>query len=536
MVLDGSDGANGTNGKDGLSVFITYHDNAITSTPATPTGNGTTDGWHTNATKAANWMSQKVAASASEGTWGAPIQICGADGQNGQNGQDGKDGSNGADAVSYWLDLSTTEVVVTKDETEATPNHITLQAYKQIGGNSPTEITSTGVIKWGYNTAAPQNTETTISNIDTAYTYIMVHLIVDNVIYDRQTISILKDGADGGVGPQGRQGAAIRGPVDWKNQATSRRWCNGTLTNTSYPEDAEFIDIVVFNGTYYKCTTSYEGAGSETTAPSSTYWVATDKQYEFVSTNLLLAENAKINFQTSNELYLMDSNGNVTAGAAGGDSINFWAGANEPGNGTFKVYNNGTMEATKGKFGVLEIGEDQWGKEKLYGTSTQTDGSLNNISIQPEIFKMEGADQNGNVLESVVIVPHQDTERYDLKGVITVETKSTTDNGLYTNGMVEAEGFTKSINNHNLFSPFSPLNNLEITFVTDTNYFTKSNGYWVWKGMYLNKVSTNTYPYVIKNSSGEWCFAKTSTATSGVGTGIYTSDHIKQNNRLYIVI
>ena len=432
--------------------------------------------------------------------------------------------------------MSTTEVVVTKDETEASPNYITLQAFKQIGGNSPTEITSTGVIKWGYNTVAPQNTATTISNIDTAYTFIMVHLIVDNVIYDRQTISILKDGADGEVGPQGRQGAAIRGPVDWKNQTTSRRWCNGTLTNTSYPEDAEFIDIVVFNGVYYKCKTSYEGAGSETTAPPSEYWVATDKQYEFVSTNLLLAENAKINFQTSNELYLMDSNGNVTAGAAGGDSVNFWAGANEPGNGTFKVYNNGTMEATKGKFGVLEIGKDQWGKEKLYGTSTQTDGSLNNLSIQPEIFKMEGADQNGNVLESVTIVPHQDTERYDLKGVITVETKSTTDNGLYTNGMVEAEGFTKSINNHNLFSPFSPLNNLEITFVTDTNYFTKSNGYWVWKGMYLNKVSTSTYPYVIKNSSGEWCFAKSSTATSGVGTGIYTSDHIKQNNRLYIVI
>lgn len=232
----------------------------------------------------------------------------------------------------------------------------------------------------------------------------------------------------------------------------------------------------------------------------------------------------------------MDSNGNVTAGAAGGDSVNFWAGANEPVNGTFKVYNNGTMEATKGKFGVLEIGKDQWGKEKLYGTSTQTDGSLNNLSIQPEAFKMEGADQNGNVLESVTIVPHQDTDRYDLKGVITVKTKSTTDNGLYTNGMVEAQGFTKSINNHNLFSPFSPLNNLEITFVTDTNYFTKSNGYWGWKGMYLNKVSTSTYPYVIINSSGEWCFARTSTATSGVGTGIYTSDHIKQNNRLYIVI
>ena len=341
MVLDGNDGKQGAKGDNGLSVFITYHDNAITSTPATPTGNGTTDGWHTNATKEANWMSQKVAASASEGTWGAPIQICGADGQAGQPGKD---------AVSYWLDLSTTEVVVTKGETEASPNHITLKAYKQIGGNSPTEITSTGVIKWGYNTSAPQNTATTISNIDTGYAYIMVHLIVDNVIYDRQTISILQDGDVGPKGDPGRQGAAIRGPVDWKNQTTSRRWCNGTLVNASYPEDAEFIDIVVYNGVYYKCKASYEGAGSETTAPPSEYWVATDKQYEFVSTNLLLAENAKINFQTSNELYLMDNNGNVTAGAAGGNGISFWAGANEPTNSNFRVNYDGSITAKTGTF------------------------------------------------------------------------------------------------------------------------------------------------------------------------------------------
>ena len=181
----------------------------------------------------------------------------------------------------------------------------------------------------------------------------MVHLIVDNVIYDRQTIAIIKDGADGEVGPQGnpgRQGAAIRGPVDWKNQVTSRRWCNGVLENPKYPEDAEFIDIVVYNGTYYKCKTSYEGAGSETTAPPSEYWVATDKQYEFVSTNLLLAENAKINFQTSNELYLMDDNGNVTAGAAGGNGISFWAGSNEPSNGNFKVNYDGSITAKTGTF------------------------------------------------------------------------------------------------------------------------------------------------------------------------------------------
>lgn len=447
-------------------------------------------------------------------------------------------GNNGEDSVSYWLDLSTTAVVVAKGATAATPDSVTLKAFKQIGSNSPTEITSTGVIKWGYSTPVPQRTETTISNIDTASTYIMVHLIVDNVIYDRQTIAIIKDGADGAQGAQGRQGAALRGPVDWKNQTTSRRWCNGTLTNASYPEDAEFIDIVVFNGVYYMCTTSYEGKGSETTAPPSEYWKATDKQYEFVATNLLMAENAKINFQTSNELYLMDSNGNVTAGASGGDGVNFWAGANEPGNGAFKVYNNGTMEATKGKFGLLEIGTDDLGNGILYGTSTKIDGGTNNISIQPQKFEINGRDENGNVSQSVTIAPSQDPDYMDDRGIVIVESNYAEDNGIYTNAMVEAEGYTKSINDHKFFTPFSPVNNLEITFVTDTDYFTKSNGFWVWRGMYLGRVSTTTYPYIIENSDGEWCFSPRNTQTSAgfVRSGIYTSKHIKQNNRLYIVI
>ena len=78
MVLDGSDGANGTPGSNGLSVFITYNDS--TTTPSAPTGNGTTNGWHTNATTSAIWMSQKVAADATSGTWGTPIKIKGENG------------------------------------------------------------------------------------------------------------------------------------------------------------------------------------------------------------------------------------------------------------------------------------------------------------------------------------------------------------------------------------------------------------------------------------------------------------------------
>lgn len=93
MVADGNDGATGAAGSDGLSVFITYHDSE--SQPAVPTGNGTSDGWHTNATNAVIWMSQKVAASSSTGSWGTPIKIKGNKGDTGPQGVPGTPGKDG---------------------------------------------------------------------------------------------------------------------------------------------------------------------------------------------------------------------------------------------------------------------------------------------------------------------------------------------------------------------------------------------------------------------------------------------------------
>ena len=93
MVADGNDGTNGAAGSDGLSVYITYHDSE--SQPAVPTGNGTSDGWHTNATNAVVWMSQKIAASASTGSWGNPIKIKGNTGNTGPQGIPGTPGKDG---------------------------------------------------------------------------------------------------------------------------------------------------------------------------------------------------------------------------------------------------------------------------------------------------------------------------------------------------------------------------------------------------------------------------------------------------------
>ena len=102
----GADGKDGTNGTNGLSVWITYHDD--TTTPATPTGDGTLNGWHTDLTAAVVWMSQKVAASASSGTWGTPVRIVGADGKPGAKGDDGV--SVTSTEVEYYLSTSETEL------------------------------------------------------------------------------------------------------------------------------------------------------------------------------------------------------------------------------------------------------------------------------------------------------------------------------------------------------------------------------------------------------------------------------------------
>ena len=102
----GADGKDGTNGTNGLSVWITYHDG--TTTPAKPTADGTLNGWHTDLTDAVVWLSQKVAASASSGTWGTPVRIVGADGKPGTKGDDGV--SVTSTEVEYYLSTSETEL------------------------------------------------------------------------------------------------------------------------------------------------------------------------------------------------------------------------------------------------------------------------------------------------------------------------------------------------------------------------------------------------------------------------------------------
>ena len=71
-------GSTGDKGESGLSVFYTYNDSE--TKPATPTGDGSTGGWHRTSSENVVWMSIKNAKTDAEGAWGIPFRVRGADG------------------------------------------------------------------------------------------------------------------------------------------------------------------------------------------------------------------------------------------------------------------------------------------------------------------------------------------------------------------------------------------------------------------------------------------------------------------------
>jgi len=213
MVLDGSDGQDGTNGSNGLSVFITYNDSS--TTPNTPTGNGTANGWHTNATSTSIWMSQKVAENASSGAWGSPIKIKGEKGQDGKTpvkGVDYFDGSNGKDGTSivwkgtYDSAPSNPENGWAYYDTNAKASYVYQNGWYQmsvdgVGVNGTT-------VTYGKSTSAttkPTSWTTTIPTV-TEGEYLWTQTVIDYTDAskpDTVTYTYAKQGADGQPGVAG---------------------------------------------------------------------------------------------------------------------------------------------------------------------------------------------------------------------------------------------------------------------------------------------------------------------------------------------
>ena len=491
----------------------------------------------------------------------------------------GANGTDGADAVTYWLAPEADAIQVSSGGT-ASPSTINCKAYKQVGGNTPVELTTseTPYIYWGYNTKNPSTAYTGENiTVDTTKNYICFRLwdSNNNTQYDIETIPILHDGQNGKDG-QGRQGAAIRGPVEWLS-TSARRWCsgNGNAEGVSMEEDYLFIDIIFrivdSKKVYYVCKKTYKQTAGTDWSTVSSFWTQTDEQYEFVASKVLLADNAYIDFLTGNEIYLRDSGGTVTAGAAGGNGISFWAGNDQPGDAPYQVNYDGSLKSTKGTFGCLTIGEDSYGRSSLFGQTG--DGTYEyELKMSPEAISFKGALDSGTsqeVAEVVAICPNRNsrTPFGDYAAAINIisdESTGTTPaiqkTAIYTNETIEAAKFSQETQNLNKNMDKMPytgglvstpgLFGLEIVFQTSTpsgtTYFTQDSDSGTWKFLGMDTgVRYTEYPYVdVQNSVsasetnylGYWAFYASPNGLkiwSGIaGPNIVT----KKNGVMYIQV
>ena len=352
MVVDGSDGADGAAGSDGLSVFITYNDS--TSQPSVPTGNGTTGGWYTNATSTAIWMSQKVAASASDGAWGTPIKIKG-------------DKGDGYTQMGQFR----TGMVVPK-----------MGVVSMGGGSYVAKVSTTNPPLWCWT----DNAGNRFTFNDGGY---CLTGDVNTAEYDvwAEKGEPGKDGVDGKPGEDGKDGVqGIQGCIirdsEWTTGVTYRN--DESLTNGT-----RYIDIVMVRNNsavdgwdVYKCIKTHTSSSS-ITYTNTTYWTELSNVGP-IYTSLIIAKNASLNFVQGNELLIKDSNNNVVAGLTGGSSkeagttpIRIWAGGKVPGNAPFRVDQNGNLVATKAN---------------ITGTITATGGNVGGFSISSSSMESVSGD------------------------------------------------------------------------------------------------------------------------------------------------
>ena len=349
MVVDGSDGADGAAGSNGLSVFITYNDS--TSQPSVPTGNGTTGGWHTNATSGAIWMSQKVASSASDGTWGTPIKIKGDKGES-------------ITAMGRWY----TGLIVPK------------QGVVTMGGSSYiAKKETTNPPLWTVTTSSGQRIKQTQDSGKT-YGYILSgemnsaeYDLLASKGEDGKPGVDGKPGADGKPGEKGEQG--IQGCIirhsEWAVGVTYRN--DEALTSgTRYVDIAMIRNNAAIDGwDVYKCNTTHTSSESNKPGVSSSTWTKLSGVGP-IYTSLVIAKNASIDFMQGNQLLIKKSDGKtVTAGLSGsekGSKVRIWAGAHEPDDAPFRVLESG----------------------KMIGTDVELTGTINAISGTIAGFKISG--------------------------------------------------------------------------------------------------------------------------------------------------
>ena len=477
-------------------------------------------------------------------------------------GQSGVPGDPGEDAVSRWIELSANQVKIDASG-NILPPKISAKKWKQVGGNNPIEDQSTN-IRWTYDSSVisvndPSTAYTGEITISSTWNYLTFKLYMGTTpLGETETVPILKDGKDGSTGPQGRRGAAIRGPVIWDSSTDVtmtdlRRWFYCGVQSTLNDLEGQYIDVILHDKQYYVCKNNYEQTNANKNwRDCSNNWTVADSSYEFVAANLLLAENAKINFLTNNELYLVDGSGNITGGAAGGTGINFWAGHQNPSSAPFQVNYDGTMTAKKGQFGCLSIGQDPSIStlDILKGTYQDVQNSITRkIALCPSYLNLDAStnrvriNPGGDGLSNGIIDVECDEDRIATwtPGIVkagSLETMTTSSPGNIIPGSSGLS--TSAAGGAAVITP--GLFNLEIAFVisnstTPSTVFDDSGTTWKFHGI-DTRVPTASYPNLTTYPTsgqyyGYFCFTN---YTNYIITSVLSETATKKNNVIYITI
>ena len=274
-------------------------------------------------------MSQKVASSASDGTWGTPIKIKGDKGES-------------ITAMGRWH----TGLIVPK------------QGVVTMGGSSYiAKKETTNPPLWTVTTSSGQRIKQTQDGGKT-YGYILSgemnsaeYDLLASKGEDGKPGSDGKPGADGKPGEKGEQG--IQGCIirhsEWAVSVTYRN--DEALTSgTRYVDIAMIRNLDTIDGwDVYRCKTTH--TSSESNKPgNTTYWEKLSNVGP-IFTSLIISPSAHISFMQNNQLLIMKSDGEtVTAGLSGseeGSKVRIWAGAHEPDDAPFRVLESGKFISTE---------------------------------------------------------------------------------------------------------------------------------------------------------------------------------------------
>lgn len=240
-----------------------------------------------------------------------------------------KDSSSGG-GVRRWI-VPSVNVTVLSVDSSVTPSVVTATVMKQVSGNPP-EVDNETTIFYGF---SPGQLNPTITMPSTGVTiadtveYLILALregdVYSGTIYEQETIHMIAEGT----------GPTVRGPITWRS-SLARRFSNGVGPQQ---QDRDFIDVVRYQFNTYKCVTSYTQTAGQTWSQVSSNWEL-DNSYNFVASEIDLAQNANIELHDTNLIVIQNSTGG-TVGQIGTTSM-FYGGTTAS-NAKIAMYPGGAL-------------------------------------------------------------------------------------------------------------------------------------------------------------------------------------------------